>query len=107
MTSARGLAFTAAQRVIHRIHRDAADVRSPPQPSAAARLADRDVLVIEVADLTDGREALNIDVPNLARRHLHRRQEPFLRDELHSRSSRTRDLSALAGLELDVVDHGA
>src|SRR3989442_11329730 len=49
MASARGLAFTAAERVIHRVHRDAAHVRPLAEPAAASRLADRHVLVIEIA----------------------------------------------------------
>src|SRR5262245_25839451 len=73
MPAAGRLAFAAAERVIDRVHRDAANVRAPAQPAAAAGLADRHVLVIEVADLADRREALDVDQPNLARRHLHRR----------------------------------
>src|SRR3954470_18103374 len=56
MTAAGCLAFTAAERVIDRVHRDAAHVRPLAEPAAPAGLADRDVLVIDVADLTDRRE---------------------------------------------------
>src|SRR4051812_17982079 len=48
VTAARGLALTAAERVIDRVHRHAADVRADAQPPAAAGLADRDVLVVEI-----------------------------------------------------------
>src|SRR4030095_14120149 len=104
MASARGLPFTAAQRVIDRVHGHAADVRTTSQPAAAARLADRDVLVIEIADLADRRDALEIDATHFTRRQLHRGVLAFLGDELHRRSRRARDLTALARLQLDVVD---
>src|SRR3972149_8105516 len=58
MTSARGLAFTAAERMIHRVHRHAADVRALAEPAAPARLANRHVLMVDVADLPDGRLAV-------------------------------------------------
>src|SRR5688572_5266241 len=61
VTAARGFAFTTAERVVHRVHGDAAHVRALAQPAAAARLADRDVLVIEVAHLADRRHALDVD----------------------------------------------
>jgi hypothetical protein len=51
MAAAGRLAFTAAERVIDRVHRDAAHVRPLTHPAAPARFADRHVLVIDVADL--------------------------------------------------------
>src|SRR3954464_3573830 len=51
MTAARRLAFTSAQRVIDRVPRTAAPVRPFAEPSAAPRFADRDVFVIDIADL--------------------------------------------------------
>src|SRR6476661_7240120 len=53
MPAARSLALATTERMVDRIHRHAADVRPLPEPPAAARLADRDVLVIDVADLSD------------------------------------------------------
>src|SRR4029078_6061047 len=69
----RGFAFATAQRMVNRVHCHAADMRPLAQPAAPACLADRDVLVIDVADLTDGRQALDVDLPDFAGRHLHRR----------------------------------
>src|SRR5436190_11970531 len=65
MAAARGLAFAAAERMVDRVHRHAAHVRPLPQPPAAAALAARHVLVIEVADLADRRVALDVDLANL------------------------------------------
>src|SRR6478672_6596720 len=107
MAAARGLAFTTAERVVDRVHRDAADVRTLAEPAAAPGLADRDVLVIEIADLADRGEALHVDLADLARRHLDRRVVAFLGDQLHRRSGAARDLSALARSQLDVVEQRA
>src|SRR5207237_8352349 len=38
VAAARGLAFTAAERMIDRVHRDAAHVRTNSEPPAATRL---------------------------------------------------------------------
>src|SRR5262247_713503 len=100
MAAARRLALTAAERVIDRVHRDAAHVRPDAEPAAAAGLADRHVLVIEIADLPDRRVALDVDLARLARGHLHRREGPFLGDHLHTRSGAARDLAAAAGPQL-------
>src|SRR5688500_11016413 len=107
MTAARGLAFTTAQRVIHRVHGHAAHVRALAEPAAAAGFTNRHVLVIDVADLADRREAVLVDLANLARRHLDRDVIAFLGDDLHAGAGAARHLAALAGLELDVVHHRA
>src|SRR5690242_4108876 len=103
MTAARGLAFTTAERVVHRVHRHAADVRPLAEPAAAAGLADRHVLVIEIADLADRRHALDVDLPDFARRHAHRRVGALAGHQLHRRARAARDLAALAGTQLHVV----
>src|SRR5262245_27927009 len=107
MTATRSFALTATERVIDRVHGDAADVRTLTHPAAAPGFANRYVLVIEIANLTDGRVALDVDLANLARRHLHRRVFAFFRHELHGRSGTACDLSTLADLQLHVVDLGA
>src|SRR5436190_4525494 len=53
------LAFATTERVIDRVHGHAAYVRALAQPAAATRLADRHVLVIEVAHLADGGNTLD------------------------------------------------
>src|SRR2546430_17068872 len=85
--AAGGLAFTAAERMVHRVRRHAAHVRPLAQPSAAPRLADGDVLVIDIAYLADGRHALDEDRAYLARWHSHRRVLTLTRDKLTGRLS--------------------
>src|SRR5262245_21992416 len=64
MTAAGCLAFTATERVIHRVHGNATHMRTLSKPATAAGLADRHVLVIDVADLSDRRQALDVDLPD-------------------------------------------
>src|SRR4051794_15430027 len=107
VTAARGLAFAAAERVVDRVHRDAAYVRPDALPAAAPGLADRHVLVVDVADRADGRETVHVDLADLAGRHLHRGVVAFLGHQLHRRPGAARDLAALARLQLDVVEQRA
>src|SRR5947208_1701143 len=60
MPAARGFAFAAAKRMIDRVHRHAAGMGTLVEPPAASGFANRHVLVIEVADLSDRREALDV-----------------------------------------------
>src|SRR5438105_10499654 len=57
VATARSLTFAAAVRVVHGVHRHAADVRAYPVPARAPVLAVGDVLVLEVAGLPHGRVA--------------------------------------------------
>src|SRR5690606_15029214 len=106
-TTARGPALIAAQRMVDRVHRDAADLRPTAAPAHRAGLADRPQLVVAVADLADRRVALLAYHPHFRRRHAQRHVVAFLRDDLRARTRRAHDLTALAGLQLDVVHHRA
>src|SRR5713226_1671730 len=57
VAAAGSLPLTSAQRVIDGIHRHAAVVGHLSEVTGAAGLADGDVLVLQVADLPDGRVA--------------------------------------------------
>jgi hypothetical protein len=52
--------------VIYRVHRDTTNLRSVTQPTATSRFTDLDVSVLSVADLTDGRAAVEVNHTNLA-----------------------------------------
>ncbi len=60
-------AFTTTVRVIDRIHGHAAVGRTLAQPASFAGLAVGDVLVIEIADLSDGRHATQRKLSDFAR----------------------------------------
>src|SRR6188508_277269 len=68
----RGLALTTAVRMVTRVHHDASDFGPLAHVPGAAGLAEVLVLVVEVADLADGRHAAERDATHLARRHAHR-----------------------------------
>src|SRR4051812_40687318 len=107
MPAALRLALAAAVRVVDRVHGGSAHGRALAEPAAAARLADRDVPVLDVPDLADGRAAGEHDATHLAGRQAQRGVATVLRDELHAGTCGARHLAALAGLELDVVDECA
>src|SRR6266480_6745888 len=69
----RALAFAAAERMIDGVHRHAADAGTAAQPARLPRLADRQQLVLGVADFADRGEAL-------APHHAHLRRAEAQRD---------------------------
>jgi hypothetical protein len=93
--------------MVDRIHRDAAVVRTPAHPPVAAGLADRHVLVLEVADLTDRRVTLDVHLADLARGQAHLRVGALAGHQLRGRAGRAHELAALAAGQLDVVDRCA
>src|SRR5579859_7925221 len=101
MPATRSLSFAAAKRVINRIHRHAAVMRHLSQVALPPGFADRYVLVLEVADLTDRRVAAVVHFAHLARRKPQGRPFAFAGHQLGARSRRTRHLSALPFLQLD------
>src|SRR5262249_55433214 len=103
VTATRRLALAAAHRVIHRIHRDAADRRIPALPAVASCLADRDVLVLDVADLPHHRAAVHMEAPHFPRGQTHLRVIAVLGHELAVRARRARHARAPAREQLDVV----
>src|SRR5437870_8611529 len=79
---ALALALAAAHRVVDRVHDRAAHGGPEALPAHAPGLADRDVLVIEVADLAHGGHAVERDQPHLARGQPQRRAVPLLGQQL-------------------------
>src|SRR6266536_1455544 len=67
VAAALGLALAATVRVVDGVHRRAAHGRTLTPPAATARLAARDVLVVDVADLAHCRPAGERDAAHLAR----------------------------------------
>ena len=107
MTAARGAAFAAAMRMIDRVHGDAAIVRTAAKPAGTAGLADRDVHVIGIRHRADGRHAAAMHETLLARIQAQDHVFAVAADDLGIGAGRTRDLPALADLQLDIVHDGA
>src|SRR5580693_3617488 len=103
VAAARALALAAAERVVDRVHGHATDRRPLALPAVPAGLAELDVRLLGVADLTDGRAALHADPPDLAGRHAQLRVASLLGEELDAGTGRPRDLRAAAGTEFDGV----
>jgi hypothetical protein len=78
-----------------------------PSQRFAAGLADRDVLVVDVAHLADGGHAVDVHLAHFARGQLDLAVLGFLGHELGRTAGRAHHLPALALAQLDVVDHRA
>src|SRR5205823_9012983 len=97
-----GLSLATAMRVVARVHGRASDGGPDPEPAAAAGLAARLVLVLDVTDLADRRLAVHMDAAQLARGHAHDRIVAFLREQLRGCAGRPHELASPAQGELDV-----
>ena len=87
--------------MVVRVHRDTACLRTASEPAAAACLSDGDVLMLEVADLTDRRTAVDVHAANLTGRHAQECVVAFLRHELCRRARTADELCAFADLQLN------
>src|SRR4051812_43456426 len=106
MAPGRGRALAAAVRMVDRVHRRAARLRALAQVTRAAGLADRDVLVVGVANRADRRAALGRDHAHLARVEPQRGATRLLRDDLDRSAGGAAELTAATGRQLDVVNDG-
>src|SRR3954451_19389800 len=97
-------ALATAVRVVDRVHRRAARLRALAQVTRAAGLADRDVLVVGVANGADGRTAVRRDQSHLTGVEAQRCRPGLLRDELDGGAGGAAELAAAAGVQLHVVD---
>ena len=107
MTTATRATLAAAHRVVDGVHGDATLVRALAEPAIAAGLAERDVLVVEVRDLADGRAAVEVDLADLRRRQANLGVLAVLRHQRRGSAGGANELAALALAQLDVVDEGA
>src|SRR5439155_17869875 len=105
--AARALAFAAAERVIDRVHRYAADPRAAAQPARLARLPDRQQLVLRIPHFADRGEALAAHHAHLRRAQAQRDVIAFFRDDLGAGAGAAAQLPAAADLQLDVVHRRA
>src|SRR3954447_3489110 len=103
MASGRCRALATAVRVVDRVHGRAARLRANAQVTRATGLADRDVLVVGVADRADGRAAVRRDHPHLAGVEAQGGRAGLLRDDLNRGARGAAELAAAAGRQLHVV----
>ena len=103
-TATLALSLAATHRVINRVHRHTANMRSPAQPTTASRFAARDIHMLRIADLSDRRVGVLMYPPNLARRHPDQRIARFAIAQNGLLTSASRPLAASAWNNLNVVD---
>mgnify|MGYP004715940101 CR=1 FL=1 len=92
--------------VVVRVHNGTADGRTDAHVALAAGLTDVNVLVIDVADLADDSHAVRADDAHFAGGHTDLSVAVLLRHQLSSSTGGADELSALAGVHLNVVDDG-
>lgn len=104
MATARTPAFTTAQGVIHRIHRDTSIMRPPTKPALTPCFTKAPKLVLRVAYFSNRRAAPNVHFPHLTRRHANRCVRTFFPQKTSASSRRSHQLSSFTRSEFKVVD---
>src|SRR5690606_4857618 len=102
-----GAAFAAAVGVVDGVHGHTADRRANAHVTLAAGLAEVLVRMVGVRDRAHRRHAFLADHAKLARREADLRVAAVTANELRVGAGGARQLAALAGLQLDVVDDRA
>lgn len=97
------MAFAAAMRMVVRVHDDTAVGRTDAEPTGTAGFADRDVFEFQVADLTDGRAAVDMYLADFAGRQAQQGVIAFLGHQLGNRTGGTDHLAAFADLQFHIV----
>src|SRR3954471_5087918 len=95
--------FTAAMRVIYRVHSDTAHGRPDAAPAHCTGFTDRTQAVFFVANLADRRTAIDVHFANFARTQTQLRVFAFARQQLDCTAGCARELRALTGHHFDAV----
>src|SRR5260221_6840899 len=85
----RRATLATTMRMVARIHNRSAHLGPATHPALPSSLTDSDVLVIEVADLADCRQAINKHLAHLTGWHTQRRIVALLRHQLRRSASAT------------------
>ena len=100
----RVLTFTTTMWMVVRVHNGTTDGRTFAEPSGSTGLALGDKVEVFIADSADGGSAGEKELPDFAGGKSQRAVFFFLTQDLGRGTGSAADLSALAGLEFDVVD---
>src|SRR3989337_1620434 len=104
MPPPRALSFTSAERMVNGIHGHASNDGPPTEPSISAGLAQGNILVFDIAHLTDGSITILEDQPNLPRRKLNMGISSLFRHQLSIGSRAAYDLTPFSSFQLDVMN---
>ena len=102
----RALTFTTAVGVVAGVHDGTTAAGANAHVALAASLAQVDVLVVDVGNLTDDCGAVQGHVAHLTGGQTNQSVAILLSHQLSHVASGTNQLSAAAGIQLDVVDDG-
>src|SRR5208282_4610107 len=105
--SGRRTCLAAAMRMVDRIHRDAANVRTFAHMPLPPRIADDLILMLEITELTDRRATNDCDLAHLARRHPYLRVLTLFCHQLRRGARGPYELPAFSRTQLDVMDDRA
>src|SRR2546427_4616284 len=97
-------AFASTMRMIDRVHYHATHGWANSHVTRAPGLSNRDVFMVQVAHLTDRRQAINVYQPHFARRELHMGVAAFLRHKLCRGPRAASHLRAFSRPKFDVVN---
>jgi hypothetical protein len=104
MATAGGFTFTAAVRVIDRVHSYAANFRASAHPARASGFTEADVFVFLVSDLSDRRHTNYWHASDFARRHSELRHIAFFSNDLRESASRANELSAFCPVAIQYYE---
>src|SRR5581483_4616822 len=94
-------------RMVDRVHRNPAVMRTLTQPPRTTRFADGDVLVVDIADLPNRRHAVLRNFAGFAGRQFHQGVFAFFRHQLRLPTRRAHHLRALSRAKLQVMNRRA
>src|SRR5262245_46719647 len=92
MATPLGFSFTAAVRMVDRIHRRTADARVATEPTDTTGFTDRHVFMVDVGKLADRGIAELQDLSDFSRRQSHRGVAVFARHQLSLTTGRSDNL---------------
>jgi hypothetical protein len=107
MPPTRSSAFSATVRVIHRIHCDTPYGWPDPTPSRCTGLAQRHQAVLGIANFSDDRLAVRMNLSHLPGSKPNRYIGTFLSHELGTATGAANHLRALTRFHLDAVNLGS
>jgi hypothetical protein len=102
--AAFALALAASHGVVNRVHYHTANVRPSTQPTGSSSLTARNIHVIGITDLPDGRVSVLVDLSDFTRRHPHQSITGFAVIQDGLLAGAASDLTTSARNNLKIVD---
>src|SRR5258708_11383943 len=94
-------------RMVNGVHRNSTHMTALAEPSRAPGLADRNIFMVEIADLADSGTTIRLHHPLLARRQLEEGHLALFGHQLRLHARAARELRTGSRLHLDCMNDGA